>query len=276
MRHLPNMRDAKLAQARNLKLILQYDGTPFAGWQRQPQNPHQVTVQGELERVLSQVLQEPIEVIGAGRTDTGVHARMQVANFFTTSKLSDDKIRYVLNRLLPKEISVQSARTVSPSFHARFSATARTYRYFLTTEKRALEHRYKAFYPYPTLDVERMQRCAEAILGRHDFSSFCKAGSIVQTKFCTVYAASWKKIGKVFQFEITANRFLHSMVRLLVGTMLQVGRGEYSYNDFQRIFAAHDVRQAGASAKPNGLFLWKIHYSAALKPQPFLSEENEE
>lgn len=261
--------------SRNLKLVLQYDGTPFAGWQRQPQNPHQRTVQGELEKVLSQVLQEPIEVIGAGRTDTGVHARMQVANFFTTSQMSDERIRYVLNRLLPQEISVHRVRTVSQNFHARFSATARTYRYFLTVEKRALEHRYKAFYPYPMLALEPMQACARTIVGQHDFSSFCKAGSPVKTKICTVYSAQWKQSGKVFQFEITANRFLHSMVRLLVGTMLQVGRGECSYRDFQRIFASCDVRKAGASAKPNGLFLWKIHYGARLQPDAVADEDDE-
>jgi tRNA pseudouridine38-40 synthase len=247
-------------KTRNLKLLLQYDGTPFAGWQRQPQNRHQITVQGELEKVLCQVLQESIEVIGAGRTDTGVHAKMQVANFWTNSKISREKLQYVLNRLLPKEISIERVEEASKEFHARFSATARTYRYFLTTKKTALEHRYKAFYPYPNLSQEAMQRCADLIVGQHDFTSFCKAGTPLKNKTCTVQKAQWKKIGTTFKFEITANRFLHSMVRLLVGTMLEVGRGTLTVSDFKRIFAAKDVRLAGASAKPNGLFLWKVHY----------------
>lgn len=247
-------------KVRNLKLALEYDGTPFAGWQRQPQNRHQVTVQGEIEKVLCQVLQESVEVIGAGRTDAGVHAKEQVANFWTHSKMSAEKLRYVLNRLLPKEISVQSVKEADAAFHARFSATARTYRYFLATEKTALGHRYKAFYPYANLSLEAMQACADLIVGEHDFASFCKAGSPVKTKRCRVQAAQWKKMGKTIAFEITANRFLHSMVRLLVGTMLEVGKGDLSLSDFQRIFAGRDVRLAGASAKPNGLFLWKIHY----------------
>jgi len=261
-----------VGKTRNLKLVLQYDGTPFAGWQRQPQNRHQITVQGELEKILCQVLQESIEVIGAGRTDTGVHAKKQVANFWTNSKISREKLHYVLNRLLPKEISIERIDEASKEFHARFSATARTYRYFLTTKKTALEHRYKAFYPYPNLSQEAMQRCADLIVGQHDFTSFCKASAPLKSKICTVQKAQWQKIGTTFKFEITANRFLHSMVRLLVGSMLEVGRGTLTVSDFKRIFAAKDVRLAGASAKPNGLFLWNIHYS---RRQLGLGEQSE-
>ncbi len=263
------------SKTRNLRLVLEYDGTPFAGWQRQPQNRHQITIQGEIEKVLGQVLQESIEVIGAGRTDAGVHAKMQVANFWTHSKMSTEKLHYVLNRLLPKEISVSRVKEVDEAFHARFSATARTYRYFLTTEKSALAHRYTAFYPYRTLSLEALQACAKLIIGEHDFTSFCKAASAVKHKRCRIQTAQWKKVGKTIVFEITADRFLHSMVRLLVGTMLDVGKGELTLSDFQRIFAGKDVRLAGASAKPNGLFLWKIHYGKRLTV-PTESDESED
>ncbi len=251
---------------RNLKLVLQYDGTPFAGWQRQPQNKHQRTIQGDLEAVLKKVLQEPIDVHCAGRTDTGVHAREQIAHFKTTSSINAEQLRYVLNRMLPKEISVMKITDAPEDFHARHSATARTYRYFIITERIALKHRFAAFYPSKNLDLNAMQQCADVIVGEHDFRSFCKVGNKKRTYLCNVRRAVWRSIGKSeLVFEITANRFLHSMVRLLVGTMLDVGAGERSVKDFREVLLARDVRRAGTAAKPCGLFFWKAHYEKRRK-----------
>ncbi|NTW48699.1 MAG: tRNA pseudouridine(38-40) synthase TruA [Chlorobiales bacterium] len=244
---------------RNLKITVEYDGTDFSGWQRQPQNPHQKTVQGELERMLNQLLQEPIEVTAAGRTDAGVHARGQVANFVTNSAMGGGRLHYSLNCLLPDTIKITALEEAAIDFSARFDVSARVYRYFMITEPSALLSRFAGLYRYG-FDTAKMQACADMILGKHNFTSFSKAGAQTKTRICTITRARWIKRSGKLMFEISANRFLHSMVRLLVGTMIDVGSGKLSVEDFRRIFTAKDVREASPAARAEGLFLWCVEY----------------
>jgi len=245
---------------RNLKMSIEYDGTDFAGWQRQPQNSHQKTIQDELEAVLSRVLQEPIALIAAGRTDAGVHAKGQVANFLTKNSLSVFRLKHALNGLLPSQIKIIEIEEAPEKFNARFDATARTYRYFLLTQHSAILSRFAGIYRYE-FDVQAMNACCQQILGQHDFTSFSKANSQTKTRICTVETARWYGRKNGMMLEIRANRFLHSMVRLLVGTMLKVGNGELSVQNFKEIFLAKDVRSAATSAQPQGLFLWQVTYA---------------
>ncbi|ACF12916.1 tRNA pseudouridine synthase A [Chloroherpeton thalassium ATCC 35110] len=247
---------------RNLKMLLEYDGTDFAGWQRQPQNLHQKTIQGEIESVLCRVLQEPVELIAAGRTDAGVHAKAQVANFLTENSLSISRLKHALNGLLPSQIKIIEIEDAPENFNARFDAKSRTYRYFLLTRYSALLSRFTGIYRYD-FDARAMNACCQEILGQHDFTSFSKAGSQTKTRICTIEKARWYQRKNGLMLEIRANRFLHSMVRLLVGTMIKVGNGELSVQDFDAIFSAKDVCLAATSAQPQGLFLWHVEYKSA-------------
>ncbi|NTV45507.1 MAG: tRNA pseudouridine(38-40) synthase TruA [Chlorobiales bacterium] len=255
-------------------MTVEYDGTDFAGWQRQPQNTHQKTIQGELERVLNQVLRESIDVTAAGRTDAGVHAKGQVANFMTNSAMDAGRLCYALNCLLPDTIKIMSLEETVADFSARFDASVRIYRYFIITEPSAILSRFAALYHYD-FDLAKMQACADMIHGKHDFTSFSKAGAQTKTRICTVTQARWIKRSGKLMFEISANRFLHSMVRLLVGTMIEVGNGKISVEEFALIFSAKDVCEASPAAKAEGLFLWRVEYARkdhAEKPALALSE----
>ncbi|MDX2128377.1 MAG: tRNA pseudouridine(38-40) synthase TruA [Chloroherpetonaceae bacterium] len=256
-----------LENPRNFKLTIEYDGTDFAGWQRQPQNPHQHTIQGEIERVLAEVLQEPIEVFGAGRTDSGVHAKAQVANFHTSNPMTIFKLQYALNRMLPSGIRVIDMVEAPPDFHARYSAVSRTYRYFVATKSTALLSRFTGFYPprkynATTFNLEAMNAAAVHLYGENDFASFSKKHAESKHYRCFLKFAKWRSIrrNELLMFEITANRFLHSMVRLIVGTLIEVGAGAISQNEFEAIFNEKTVDNASALAEPSGLFLWKVEY----------------
>ena len=241
---------------RNIKLILEYDGTNYVGWQRQENGK---SIQGEIESVLSQVLQEKVSVIGAGRTDAGVHARGQVANFRTESKLDISEMKGGLNGLLPDDIVVHNVEEVPIDFHARYSAKERQYSYLITKAPSALIRNYSWLVKFP-LDVELMQQAAGTLIGKHDFESFCKANSGVDNHFCTVSSASWYHEGSLLVFMINADRFLHGMVRTLVGTMVDAGRGYMSFDDFKKILEKKNRAEAGMSAPAKGLVLEKIIY----------------
>jgi tRNA pseudouridine38-40 synthase len=241
---------------RNIKLLLEYDGTNYAGWQRQENGR---TIQGELEAVLSKVLQEEVDVIGAGRTDAGVHARGQVANFHTNSVLTLREIHGALNGLLPDDIVVLRVEEVPDDFHARYSAKARTYSYLLALQPTALERNFSWYITYQ-LDVDLMQRVAREIVGQHDFASFCKAQSEVNDYRCTVFASEWTLSGTMLRYAITANRFLHGMVRALVGTMVDVGRGYTTADEFKDILHQRDRKRAGMAAPAKGLVLESVIY----------------
>jgi tRNA pseudouridine38-40 synthase len=242
---------------RNLKLVLEYDGTRYAGWQRQE---NALTVQEAVERVLAQVLgPPPPSLTGAGRTDAGVHARGQVANFRTDRAISPKELLGALNGLLPDDIVAHAVEEVPPEFHARFSAVARSYSYTIALRPAALS-RATVWHVKYRLDPAVMSAAAELILGTHDFRSFCRANSGVEHHRCDVRSASWRREGECLVFAVTADRFLHGMVRALVGTMVDVGRGYTTLEEFRSILDKHDRQEAGMSAPPSGLVLEHVAY----------------
>ncbi len=241
---------------RNVKLELEYDGTDFVGWQYQENGR---SVQGELENALRTILQEDVRVIGAGRTDAGVHARGQVANFRTAREIEESKLAKSLNGVLPRDVVVRNAERVGEEFHARYSAKARAYRYYISQCATALLRNYSWSLNY-ALDIEAMKQTSSLVVGERDFTSFCKNEADVKHYICNVYSASWTFEGSMLEFEIKANRFLHGMVRALVGTMVDIGRGYRSLASFQQILSAKDRAAAGMAAPPQGLFLEYIEY----------------
>ncbi|MCS6988272.1 MAG: tRNA pseudouridine(38-40) synthase TruA [Chloroherpetonaceae bacterium] len=251
---------------RNLKLLIEYDGTDYAGWQRQPQNPHQRAIQAELEKLFSQLLREPVEITGAGRTDAGVHAVGQVANFITKNdSFPLEKLRYACSRMLPKGIVVKRVEEAPLDFNARFDALSRTYRYFIITEPSAIKQRFATYvnprlYGVHRFDVDAMREASETLLGEHDFTSYSKVGARKRSPICEVKSVRWVERRGQLMFEIAADRFLHSMVRLIVGTLLEVGGKKRSVAEFAEVLKARNVDCAGAVAPPEGLFLWSVQY----------------
>jgi tRNA pseudouridine38-40 synthase len=241
---------------RNMKLLIEYEGTHYAGWQRQE---NAGTVQGEIESALRQMLQEKVGVIGAGRTDAGVHARGQVANFHTGSALSCPEIGRGLNALLPDDIVIHRVEEAPPDFHARYSARGRCYSYAIARERTAMLRNVTWFVGYP-LDLDAMRKAAAAITGPHEFGSFCKGQAEVDGYRCDVSTACWEEHQSHLTLHIQADRFLHGMVRSLVGTMVDVGRGYTSLEEFSSIIAKNDRRAGGANAPARGLTLESVLY----------------
>jgi tRNA pseudouridine38-40 synthase len=242
---------------RNLMAMVEYDGTGYAGFQQQPDLP---TIQGELERALAEVTQEECRVVGAGRTDAGVHARGQVINFVTEWKRSMEELQRAFNALLSPAIAVRGLRVVPEGFHARFSAVTREYRYtILNQEVRSpLEARY-AFHHGQPLDVEAMQQGLQHLVGVHDFASFglpTQGDSTVRD----VMQASCAADGHRLYIDMIANAFLRHMVRAVVGTLILVGRGVLDASDVKGILEARDRSQAGAPAPGHGLCLVRVNY----------------
>jgi len=241
---------------RNIKLTLEYDGTDFCGWQVQPQGR---TVQGEVELALTNLLQENIRVIASGRTDAGVHALRQVANFKTNSALRCDKMKLGVNSNLPFDIRVLSAVEVSPTFHARFDAVRRSYRYRISTVPTAIDRRYTWFCRY-SLDMEKLRAASTLLIGNHVFAGLSKVNAAEKHYRCQVESIEWTLDGHELIFEISANRFLHSMVRIIVGTLVEVGRGKFSVERVREILESGDRTLAGAAVPPQGLFLIDVQY----------------
>lgn len=236
---------------------LSYDGTRYHGWQIQPTGD---SVQEELQRALSLLLGHDVSVTGAGRTDTGVHARHMVAHFDTDAELDCARLAFRLNRLLPCDIAIDRIEPVSAEMHARFSAKWRTYHYYLHTEKNPFLRAYSCELRYP-LDFARMNEAASNLLAASDFGAFCKAHADVKTTLCHVTEARWVQDGPAqWHFVITANRFLRNMVRAVVGTLIDVGRGRISVADFDRIVAGRKRTEAGESMPAKALFLEHIQY----------------
>lgn len=237
---------------------LSYRGAPFHGWQSQP---GEVTVQSVLEDALSMILRRPMKITGAGRTDAGVNARMMVAHFDAGAPLSDpDGLVRKLNAVVGKDIAVQKIWEVAPDSHARFDAVSRTYHYYAVTEKTPF------FYPLSwkapaTLDFETMNRAAEILLETSDFTSFSKLHTDVRTNICRVSYARWERLGDhEWVFVITADRFLRNMVRAVVGTLVEVGRGKMSIERFREVIDRRDRCAAGTSMPGEALFLWEVKY----------------
>ena len=234
-----------------------YDGTAYHGWQIQPNS---ISVQEVLQDALSKILRRKTEVVGAGRTDTGVHARLMVAHFDHPEAIDGPQLTYRLNRLLPSDISISKVVAVEETMHARFSAKWRTYRYYVHTRKAPFLRHYSYETPY-TLDYELMAKGAERITHHEDFAAFCKSGADNKTTLCAVRACKWVQTSDhSWYFEITANRFLRNMVRATVGTLFLLGRHKISLTDLERILDEGNRSHAGESMPPHALFLEDIEY----------------
>ena len=240
-------------------IYLSYDGARYHGWQIQPNG---ISVQEVLNKVLSTLLREPIEVTGAGRTDAGVNASLMVAHF-DTSHTADDNLPYKLNKFLPQDIAIYSIRPVREDAHARFNATSRTYKYYIITEKSPFEP-YAYRFPQP-LDFSKMNEAAQTLLNYTDFTSFSKLHTDTKTNNCRITYAQWEQLTHTkWQFTITADRFLRNMVRAIVGTLLDVGRGTLTIAQFQQVIEKKDRCSAGSSVPGNALFLTDITYPKEL------------
>ena len=239
-------------------VTFQYDGAAYHGWQVQP-NGH--SVQAELQRALAVLLREPLEVVGAGRTDAGVHASCMVAHFDTEAALDCAQTAYRLNRILPRDIAVLSLRKVDDDLHARFSAVSRTYHYYIHTRKDPFIDRYSCLLHYD-LDFDKMNEAGRILTTYHDFAAFCKSHTDVKTTLCEVTEARWDRLDDHrYRFTISANRFLRNMVRAVVGTLVDVGRGRISLEDFRTIIESGQRTMAGESMPAHALFLHDIKYS---------------
>lgn len=236
---------------------LSFKGTRYHGWQVQP---NALSVQETLEIALSTLLREKISVVGAGRTDTGVHALHYVMHFDTSEKLTDcTQFTYRLNRFLPPDIAIRHIREVAPDAHARFSALSRTYHYHLSAQKDPFATE-TSFYQLVLPDMDKMNRAAQLLLDYADFTSFSRLHSDVKTNLCKIYCAEWCREKDMLVFKIKADRFLRNMVRAIVGTLLDVGKGKISIDGFKHIIEQKDRGAAGASAPAHALFLVDVEY----------------
>lgn len=242
---------------------LSYNGTAYHGWQVQD---NAASVQAELEKALSTVLSNNIEVTGAGRTDTGVHARVYYAHFDNDQELLNEKINdliYRLNSILPDDISISAILPVRKEAHARFSAISRTYRYYISRKKNpfAVDNSWNV---YGSLDVKQMNTAASSLFDYIDFTSFAKLHTNVKTNNCRIIQAHWVEANDKLVFTIEADRFLRNMVRAIVGTMVDVGKGKISVEEFRQIIENKNRAEAGYSVPAKGLFLENIDYPTGI------------
>ena len=241
----------------NYKLITEYDGTNYFGWQIQRD---QRTIQQEIEKHLSKILNSHIKIHGSGRTDAGVHALGQVANFKTTSTIKPASLKKALNSLLDKDIRIKSVSKVDKDFHARFSAKKKTYRYQISlTEPGVFERYYYNYVPYK-LNLPLMKKETKELLGKHDFKCFKASGRRAKDTIRTISKASFTKRGNKLYFTIEGNGFLYNMVRNIVGTLIEIGRGKFPPGSIKKIIKNKDRKIAGPTAKARGLFLVRVEY----------------
>lgn len=239
-------------------IYLAYNGANYCGWQVQPNG---ISVQEVIEKALATLLRTPTPIVGAGRTDAGVHARMMTAHFDSETKSLDlPLLTKKLNSILPKDIAIYKIVEVKTEAHARFDATSRLYRYYITTEKDPFLHQLK-YKVHGEPAIDRMNECANVLFEYEDFTSFSKLHTDVKTNNCTIMLAQWVKEGNDYIFTIKANRFLRNMVRSIVGTLLEAGRGKITPDEFRSIIEAKDRGAAGTSVPGHALFLEEIEYN---------------
>jgi len=244
---------------RNIKLLIEYDGTNYQGWQVQPKGS---TIQGTIEEKLAQITGEVVHLIGSGRTDSGVHAFEQVANFKTKSQLDTRSMQKALNSLLPPDIVIQRAEEIEEGFNARRHSKSKVYEYrILNRNLRSVFHRGYVWHIPQKLDLREMKKAAQNLIGERDFSSFRSVGSPTRTAIRKVIRAEWKR-GRdgLIRFEIEANGFLKQMVRAMVGTLVEAGKGKMSAEEFQKVLESRDRKKAGPTAPARGLFLKEVKY----------------
>lgn len=242
----------------NIKLIIEYDGTPYHGWQLQPGLS---TIQGELEKALKSILQEKVKLISASRTDAGVHAKGQIANFKANTSIPTNGLMLGLNSTLPRSIAIKSCIRVKSSFQARRTAKQKLYRYTIlnSLSPSPLLRNYAYFFPH-RLDLMKMRDGAKILIGKHNFSSFCASAEIREKRTCQLLSLQIKKRGHLIYIDIEADYFLYNMVRIINGTLLDIGRGKISPKELRKILLACDRRQAGPTLPPHGLCLIKVKY----------------
>ena len=243
---------------KRIKLVAAYDGTNYHGSQIQNNGE---TIEGVLKAELSSLLKEEINLIGASRTDAGVHARGNVFVFDTESRIPPEKFSYALNARLPEDIRVQDSCEVPSEFHPRHQDTVKTYEYRVLNRKLPLpEHRLYAHFTYETLDVDKMNEACRHFIGEHDFASFCAAGSQVESTVREIYDLHVEKAGDLLTISVTGNGFLYNMVRIIAGTLLKVGGGHILPEEIPGIIDAKDRKEAGPTAPAKGLTLVQIRY----------------
>lgn len=249
-----------LPPRRNIKLVVAYNGAAYHGWQRQADGI--VTVQQEIEDIATRVMKHRVILFGAGRTDAGVHADGQVANFYTTNfRIPLRGLRMAINARLPHDIAIRSAQEVPEPFHASRSAVGKTYRYRIFTGPERPVGLHKQIYHYwRPLDVDRMRRAARRILGEHDFRGFATSAEQRENTVRTVYRCEVSSVGQEIRVQVQGNGFLYNMVRNIVGTLVEVGRGHWEPDRIDLILSTRDRRNAGPTAPPDGLSLVCVHY----------------
>ncbi len=244
---------------RNIRLLLQYEGTRYQGWQRQTSSDN--TIQGKLETLLSKMCGEPVELIGSGRTDAGVHAKGQVANFHTDSPMPVEEMLAYINEYLPKDIAVTDIREAAPRFHSRLNACGKCYCYHVINSRipNVFWRRYALEVP-EKLDIEAMKRAAEYLLGEHDFKAFTSAKKGKKSTVRRIDEIRIDKREELLSFTFVGNGFLHHMIRILMGTLLEVGKKERSPESMEAVLASMSREQAGALVPAKGLILMKVFY----------------
>lgn len=243
---------------KRVMLVVAYEGTNYCGWQVQPNGR---TIEGELNQALGELLHEPIVVIGASRTDSGVHSKGNVAVFDTETQIPAEKLAFALNQRLPEDIVVQSSREVAPDFHPRHCNSRKTYEYRILNRTMPLPslRRDTYFYHFP-LDVERMRQAAKCLVGEHDFKSFCSTAAVVETTVRMIYSLEVVRIDDVIAIRVTGSGFLYNMVRILAGTLIEVGAGKREPESVTEILLAHDRAAAGPTAPAHGLTMIGIEF----------------
>ena len=243
---------------RNIKLIIEYDGKDFDGWQKQP---NKLNIQGEIERAIQEITGEEVELIASGRTDAGVHALGQVANFKTNSSIPLEKIPIALNTKLKRSIRILDAKEVEERFHSRYNCKKKTYQYIINNSKNgtAIYRNLEYHFPQP-LDVEKMNQAIQYFIGEHDFKGFKASGTSSKSSIRTIYEASVKKENEKIIIKLTGNGFLYNMVRIIAGTLIEVGIGKILPEEIPEIIISKDRTRAGKTLPPNGLYLVKVEY----------------
>jgi tRNA pseudouridine38-40 synthase len=238
-------------------IIIEYDGTNYGGWQKQKNT---LSIQQVIEEAIYKITKKEVNLISSGRTDAGVHAIGQVANFITTSKIPIEKIPDAINSKLPNDISIIGSKEVAMDFHARYSARRKRYKYIILNSKykRPINRNYSYHVKYD-LDIDKMKNEIKYLIGEHDFKAFMSSGSSVQTTVRTIYDVSIEKQGDLIILEIEGNGFLYNMVRIIVGTLIDIGRGKIS-TSLKDIINSKDRNRAGYTSPACGLFLKKVYY----------------